>query len=108
LEKSGGRAIGLAGILVGVVPVMAGLVLGIIRFEQMAIWLTCMSPASMPFYAVSSLLPISELPPHATRAIPRAFHFWLFVSAITAIWLVLRLRDKRLMMKNEAPTSDTL
>jgi hypothetical protein len=103
LEKSGGRAIGLAGILVGVAPVMAGMVLGVISDPLIpaAVWLTGISPASMPFYAAGSLLPIAELPADAARAVPRAFQFWLLVSAITAVWLLVRLKHARRIMKNE-------
>jgi hypothetical protein len=104
LEKGGGRAIGLAGVLVGVVPVMVGTVLGIIsdRLQPLAIWVTGMSPASMPFYAAGGLLPLAELPPHAARALPRAFHFWLLVSAITALRLLWVLRQSRQHMKQSA------
>jgi hypothetical protein len=106
LEKSGGRALGLAAILVGVAPVMAGMVLGVIsdRLIPAAVWLTGTSPASMPFYAAGSLLPIAELPAAAARAVPRAFQFWLFVSAITAVWLLVRLSQSRRVMREE--TSD--
>jgi hypothetical protein len=108
LEKSGGRALGLAGILGGVAPVMAGMVLGVIsdRMIPAAVWLTGISPASMPFYAVGSLLPIAELPAVAARAVPRAFQFWLFVSAVTAVWLLVRLRQSRRMMREETADGD--
>lgn len=108
LEKCGGRALGLAAILIGVAPVMAGMVLGVIsdRLIPAAVWLTAISPASMPFYAASSLLPIAELPTEAARAMPRAFQFWLFVSTITAAWLLVRLRQARRMMKNEPSDGD--
>jgi hypothetical protein len=109
LEKSGGRAIGLAGILFGVVPIMAGMVLGVISDPLIpaGVWLTGISPASMPFYAAGSLLPIAELPTEAARAMPRAFQFWLVVSTITAVWLLLRLRQSRRMMREEAAHGTT-
>lgn len=100
LETKGGRSVGLAALLVGVVPVMAGAVLSAIsdRMISFAVWLTGMSPASMPFYAPGSLLSISELPAEAARAVPRAFYFWLFVGVLLTGWLIVRLRQARRAM----------
>jgi hypothetical protein len=100
LETKGGRSVGLATLLVGVVPVMAGAVLSAIsdRMISFAVWLIGMSPASLPFYAPGSLLSISELPAEAARAVPRAFYFWLLVGVLLAGWLVLRLRQARRAM----------
>jgi hypothetical protein len=97
LEAKGGRTLGLAAIFAGVVPIMAGTVLGTIsdRLIPLASWLVGISPLSMPVYAAGTLLSIVELPVHAARAVPRAFHFWLFVSGIVTVWLVIRLRAAR-------------
>jgi hypothetical protein len=97
LEGKGGRALGLVAILVGAVPIMAGTVLGSInnRMIPLALWMAGVSPASMPFYAPGTLLSLSELPVEAARAVPRAFYFWLFVSALVAMWLAARLRTAR-------------
>ena len=110
LEKSGGRTLALALILGGAAPVMAGMVLGVSseRLIPAAVWLTGISPASMPFYAAGSLLPIAELPAAAARAMPRAFLFWLVVYAITAVWLLVRLRQAKQMMRREAADPSTL
>lgn len=93
LEAKGGRALGLAVIFIGVVPILAGTVLGTIsdRMIPLACWIAGISPVSMPFYAAGSLLSLSELPLHAARAVPRAFQFWLFIFVITAAWLTARL-----------------
>jgi hypothetical protein len=92
LEAKGGRAVGLAAILVGVVPLMAGTVLGFSeRMMPLASWLIGISPVSMPFYASGTLLSLAELPEQAVRAVPRAFYFWLFVSVLVTGWLVVRL-----------------
>jgi hypothetical protein len=100
LEARGGRAVGLAAIFIGVVPIMAGAVLSVIsdRLMPVASWLIGMSPASMPFYAATALIPISETPLEAWRAIPRAFYFWLMVGCITGVWLVIQLFAKRRAM----------
>lgn len=93
LETKGGRAVGLAAIFVGIVPLMAGAVLGPVndRLIPVAVWLGGISPLSMPFYAVGSLLSIAELPVEAARAVPRSFHFWLLVQLLVTGWLVGRL-----------------
>jgi hypothetical protein len=97
LEAKGGRVMGFVTIFVGVVPMMAGAVLGSIsnRMIPLAAWLSAISPAAMPFYASNTLLSLAELPPAAARAVPRAFYFWLFVSALVVIWLSARLWSAR-------------
>ncbi len=100
LEAKGGRTLTLVGIFVGVVPLLAGTVLGTIsnRMIPLAAWLVGISPVSTPFYASGTLLSLSELPVEAARAIPRAFYFWLFVAALTTVWLVFRLWKGRQAM----------
>ena len=100
LEAKGGRAVGLAAILLGVVPIMAGTVLGPIsdRLIPLASWLIGISPLSMPFYASGTLLSIADLPALSARAVPRAFYFWLFVGVLTMLWLITRLWATRQAM----------
>ena len=100
LETKGGRTVSLMAIFVGVVPIMAGAVLGAMndRFASAASWLVAISPVSMPVYASSSLLALSELPVKLARSVPRAFHFWLFVSVIVTLWLIVRLFATRRAM----------
>ena len=97
LEAKGGRVVGLVTIFAGVVPVMAGAVLGAIsdRMIPLASWLNGMSPVSLPVYAAGTLLSIAELPEQAARAIPRAFYFWLLVSTLIMCWLTVRLWTTR-------------
>lgn len=97
MEWKGGRAVFLTAILLGVVPMMAGSVLVVVgdTMTPLAVWIMGLSPASLPFYASGSLLSLSELPQEAVRALPRAFYFWLFVSCITALWLIVKLRTSR-------------
>lgn len=104
LEARGGRALGLAVILFGVAPIMAGTVLGTIsdRTVPLATWLSGLSPATLPFYAASTLLPLAELPVQAARAVPRAFYFWLLVDVAVAGWLTVRLRTQRREMARRA------
>ena len=94
LEGKGGRALGLAAIFLGVIPVMVAAVLTSMseRFAPVSAWLFGASPVSAPFYASATLLSISELPPQIARAVPRAFQFWLFVQTLAVLWLIARLR----------------
>lgn len=97
LEAKGGRAIGMAILLVGVVPVMVGVVTSITddRLLPLAAWIFGISPVSLPAYASASLLTISELPVGLDRAVPRAFYFWMVVSVLVCAWLIGRLRLAR-------------
>ncbi len=97
LERKGGRATGLAVILVGVFPLMAGAVLGMIseRLYPIGAWLVGMSPLSMPFFAAATILSISELPATLARAVPRSFCFWLAVWCVSTPWLGWKLWEKR-------------
>ncbi len=100
LEARGGRVVGLVAIFVGIVPLLAGTVLGAIsdRMVPLASWLIGISPVTMPFYAAGTLLSLAELPAQAVRAIPRAFHFWLFVSGLVTAWLIVQLWATRQAM----------
>ena len=97
LEAKGGRTVGLAVILVGIVPLMIGAVLSATndRLIPVAAWLFGISPASAPVYASATLLSINEMPADLARAVPRAFYFWQAVSVLVTIWLVKRLRAAR-------------
>lgn len=111
-EARGGRAVALAAIFAGALPVMAGLVLGTIsnRLIPVATWLAGISPVSLPFYAPASLLSIAELPPEAVLAVPRAFYFWLLGGGLTMVWLSVQLwRSRRAMARSvfEAQPGET-
>lgn len=97
LEIRGFRTLGLVAILVGVTPVLVGVVMGMSdRMIPAASWVVGMSPISLPLYAAGSLLFLAELPVEVSRSIPRAFQFWLFVTCIATVWLMVKLRATRL------------
>jgi hypothetical protein len=104
LEAKGGRAVGLAVIFVGIVPLMVGAVLSVSndRLIPAATWLFGISPASGPVYAAASLLTITELPANLARSVPRAFYFWQAVSVLVTFWLVARLRGARKSIAEKA------
>jgi hypothetical protein len=97
LEAKGLRTIGLMIILVGIVPLMIGAIMSVShdRLIPAATWFLGISPASAPLYASASLLDIAELPAEVARSVPRAFYFWQGVSALTAVWLTVRLHGAR-------------
>ena len=100
LEAKGARFVGMTAIFVALVPIMAGAILGTISngLIPLATWLVGISPVSLPVYAAATLLSLAELPEQAARAVPRAFHFWLFVAMLVAGWLVARLWAARQAM----------
>lgn len=100
MELKGGRSIKMAAIIVGVLPLMLGSTLLPIgkQLFPAASWLIGMSPLSIPFFAAGSQLSLSELPVEAARAIPRAFQFWLLISIVVTLWLIVRLLAKRRAM----------
>ncbi len=101
LETKGMRAIGLAAIFVGVLPLMAGaLFLPLTKYVPAA-WCFGLSPVGMPFYAAGSLLPTAELPFVIARAVPLAFHFWLAVGGLVMLRLVAGLRTTRKAMATD-------
>ncbi len=107
LESKGGRAITLAAIFIGVVPLMIGAVLSVIsnNLISTAYWVCGLSPATMPFYASGTLLPISDLPESAQATIPNAFHFWLVLTLLLAISLLSRLWSTRKKISLQIPTT---
>ena len=107
LEAKGGRVVGLVAIIVGVVPIMCGVVLGSISdpLIPLASWLNGISPITLPVYASGALLSIAELPKLAARAIPRAFYFWLMVGTLVTFWLIARLWATRKAMAKSVLTA---
>ncbi|MGC4016235.1 MAG: hypothetical protein QM755_17190 [Luteolibacter sp.] len=109
LESRGSRFMGLAVILGGITPVLVGAVLSTISngLGTAAAWVIAISPASLPLYASGSLLSIAELPVGISRAVPRAFHFWLLVMTIVAVWQAFRLAATRAAMARQVLGNET-
>jgi hypothetical protein len=106
LESRGGKLVHFAGILTGMVPLMAGAVLCIVseNLYALGVWVIGMSPLALPVYA-GSLLDMVELPVSIARAVPAAFVFWLVVSGLAAVWLANDLRTRRTAMACAAPSA---
>lgn len=111
LEARGSKAVFLSVVFIGVVPIMAGAILGPINdgLIPAAVWLAGLSPAASPLYAVGALLPMAELPAEAARAVPRAFQFWLFVGGLAALrsswnlWKSRRGMAAKVLTGNDQP-----
>jgi hypothetical protein len=112
LEGWGGRWPFLAVVFIGIVPVMAGAIIGAAnnadnRLLTLGTWLAGISPAAAAVYAAQILLPAYELPAEISRAVPRAFWFWQAVTTLAVIWLVTRLwqiRKSRAKAVNQPET----
>ena len=101
LEGKGLRAVGLAAIFIGVLPLMLGAVCIPLGKNVLSAWLFAISPAAMPFFAAGSLLPLAELPLEISLAVPRAFYFWLSIGGLVTLRLIASLRTSRKAMAEE-------
>ncbi|MFZ9941357.1 MAG: hypothetical protein ACO3F7_04315, partial [Luteolibacter sp.] len=94
LQWKGGRSLGLAMIFIGVVPIMAGSIMGTISNDLLhnSSWITSLSPLSLPIYAPISKLSINDVEKLPLRSITGAFHFWLVVWSSVTVWLTFKAR----------------
>jgi hypothetical protein len=107
LEARGGRWPFFAGVFVGVVPLLVGIILSIASnsFLTAATWLVGLSPLAAPYYAAQTLLPAS-IPADAAVALPRAFWFWQVVTALVVVGLIIqlfRVRKQRAQLAMQPP-----
>ncbi|RYD34615.1 MAG: hypothetical protein EOP86_10570 [Verrucomicrobiaceae bacterium] len=96
LEARGGRTLFLVCIFLGVVPVLTGGVLGMVSKASLtpAAWLMGISPASAPFYAAVTVVPTAGFDDTFSRTVPTAFRFWQGITVLSAVWLVVLLRQQ--------------
>ncbi|MCU0794408.1 MAG: hypothetical protein MUF31_00575 [Akkermansiaceae bacterium] len=99
LEWRGARFVGLSMLLIGVVPLMAGAVLGTVRnsLTPVAAWVMGISPVLIPAYGAGALLDLSELPALLVRAVPAAFKFWTALALLGMLrvaWGLWRERSR--------------
>lgn len=95
MEGWGGRKYFLLVVFAGVVPLMAGGIIGTVSSRALtpAVWLAGISPLSSPVYAAKALVPTETWGAGFDLAVPRAFWFWQGLTALVAVWLVSRLRE---------------
>lgn len=101
-EGWGRKVLGLAVIIVGVVPFMVGAVLAITdnSFITLASWIAGSSPLSGALYAPQVALPLADLPLSLVRALPRAFWFWQGVMLLASIYFLIKLWAARRAVAN--------
>jgi hypothetical protein len=94
LEGWGGKRLFLAVIFAGIVPVLAGFIVGTAsnRLLTLAVWLNASSPAYGPVAASTVLVPGAQLPLAVSRGVPVSFWFFQSVLLLVTIWLLVRLR----------------
>ncbi|MEY5012842.1 MAG: hypothetical protein RLY69_557 [Verrucomicrobiota bacterium] len=95
LQWKGGRSLGLVMIFIGVVPIMAGSIMGTISNDLLhnSSWITSLSPLSLPIYAPISKLSINDVEKLPLRSITGAFQFWLVVWSSVTVWLTFKARE---------------
>lgn len=107
-EGWGKKRLFLVFILLGIVPPMAGAVLGMAsdRMLPLTTWLSAISPLFGPILTPTVAATGTDLPTQIARAVPRSFGFWQACLSLTVIWLLIRLRalhrDRRAKVLAEA------
>lgn len=94
LEGWGGKRLFLAIIFAGIVPILAGFIVGMAgdRLLTLAVWLNASSPAYGPVAASTVLVPDVSLPLAVSRSVPLSFWFFQSVLLMLTLWLLARLR----------------
>jgi hypothetical protein len=97
LEAKGKKYTGVTVLLVGMVPVMIAVIIGLNsdRLLPAAIWLAGMCPLLWPVYGAYMAIPVDDMPRDFIRAVPNAFWFWQGVVILLSGWLLVKLRESR-------------
>jgi len=97
LEAKGKKYTGVTVLLVGMVPVMIAVIVGLNsdRLIPAAIWLAGMCPLLWPVYGAYMAIPVDDMPRDFIRAAPNAFWFWQGVVILLSGWLLVKLRESR-------------
>lgn len=97
LESRGKRAVGIAAIFAGVLPLMIGTVLAVSseRLLAIATWLFGICPAAWPVFCAWVVVPADDTPRELIRAVPNAFWFWQGVGVLISCRLLLKLWRSR-------------
>ena len=97
LETKGRKYTVVVALLVGMVPVMIAVILGLNSDGLMpaAIWLAGICPLLWPVYGANMSIPVDDMPRDFIRAVPNAFWFWQGVLMLLTGWLLIKLREAR-------------
>jgi hypothetical protein len=101
LDAQGGRAVGMGLLFIGVLPLMAGAIIGSIDndYLHVGIWIAGVSPLSLPASAPVALLSLADSETMAVRPIQGAARFGWFVWGLVSLWLIHRSRTHRQTLK---------
>jgi len=97
LEGVGRKVTGVVAILVGILPLMLGVVMGVSsnNLTTPAVWMSGICPVSWPVYGAGVFLSQEGMPEEVARATPGAFWAMQGFALIAVTWLLLRLRKSR-------------
>jgi hypothetical protein len=97
MESKGPRALVMAVIFIGVVPLMLAAILmsASDRLQPIAMWVAGLSPLSLPVYTAMRHLSITDLPMLPERALPGVWAFWQGVHLMIILWLLWVLLQTR-------------
>ena len=100
LEWQGRIALLFAGIIAVVVPLLTGLISGILDQATLSVWITALCPLTLPIAFSFTELGIGQLDLSSiARAIPYAFKFSLLVHSFVSLFIVYRLFQARKMIR---------
>lgn len=101
LDAQGGRAVGMGLLFIGVLPLMAGAIIGSIDNDSLhvGIWIAGVSPLSLPASAPVALLSLADSETMAVRPIQGAARFGWFVWPLMSLWMIQRSRNHRQTLK---------
>ena len=101
LDAQGGRAVGMGLLFIGVLPLMAGAIIGSIDKDSLhvGIWIAGISPLSLPASAPVALLSLADSETLAVRPIQGAARFGWLVWGLVSLWLVQRQRAHRAVLR---------
>jgi hypothetical protein len=101
LDAQGGRAVGMGLLFIGVLPLMAGAIIGSIDndYLHVGIWIAGVSPLSLPASAPVALLSLADSETMAVRPIQGAARFGWFVWPLMSLWMIQRSRNHRQTLK---------
>ena len=100
-DAEGGRVVGMAVLLVGALPLMAGAIIAIIAndYLHVGIWVASISPFSLPASAPVALLSLVDSDTLAVRPTRGAARFGWLVWGLVAVWLTGRMRTRRGLLR---------
>jgi hypothetical protein len=101
LDAQGGRAVGMGLLFIGVLPLMAGAIIGSIDndYLHVGIWIAGVSPLSLPASAPLALLSLADSETMAVRPIQGAARFGWFIWTLISLWMIQRSRTHRQNLK---------